>query len=161
MIKANRIIFLSNPQIFQLNDMIFGVANFDYYNEIKTQSNFKQGVIPIMDSILRQRNFYPLIPFKFNEKDSKNYTFIDYSQAEKLTFDVIPDIFIYPNKGLAYAKDSNKSVFVNPGCVCPAQEKNSLKGSFVKIYSYPPSKISGNDVMNRIKIEKVNIEEGI
>ncbi len=157
MIRDGRMKFISNPSVIQVNEIIIGVSNFEYFEEVKQQSNFeKKGINPILNSILKIRSFYPLIPFKSEDGTLKS-TIIDYTQLEKLQFlDVIPDIFIYPNKNLAYAKSHHKSLFIHPGCVCP---NLGNKGNFVRIYAYPNTKLTGLDVINRVKVEKIVIEQ--
>jgi len=164
MIKSNRIKFLKNPHIIQLNEVIIGISNFELFEEMKQQSSFsKYGVLPIIESILKQRSFYPLLPLKADEKEKKDYksTILDYSKLESLSFDVIPDIFIYPNKNLAYAKDYHKNLFIHPGCVCPSNlnSNSKVKGTYTRMFIFPNSKYTGLDVISRVKVEKISIEE--
>lgn len=158
MVNDGRIKFISNPSVIQINEIIIGISNFEYFEEIKQQSNFeKKGITPVLNSILKQRNFYPLIPFKSEEGIQKS-SIIEYTQLDKLQFlDVIPDLFIYTNKNLAYAKSHHKSLFIHPGCICPST--GSMKGTYVRFFAYPNTKFTGLDVINRIKVEKVVIEQ--
>lgn len=80
-----------------------------------------------------------------------------------MSFDIVPDLFIYPNKSmsLCFKSEKSKNIFLNPGVICPdkeSKETRNLKGSFTKIFIYPANN-SNSDLINRIKIEKVTIEE--
>lgn len=160
----NRLIFVSNPQFVKLNEVILGICNFDCFSDLKKCSNFENlGIAPILDSILTQRNFYPVIPFKIDEENRNKNTIVSLENIKYMNFDIVPDLFIYPNKSMAlcFKSEKSKNIFLNPGVVCPdkeSKESRHIKGSFTKIFIYPGNN-TNSDLINRIKIEKVTIEE--
>lgn len=163
--QEDRLHFLSNPATINLNEVIIGICNCEYFEEVKQQSSFKTNNInSVFNTILTQRSYYPLIPYKCDDKDDKNSTIIEQSQLDRLQLEVIPDIFIYPNKSITYAKDffpESKSVFVHPGSVCASADKpESFKGNYIRMFVYPNTK-TDLDIYKRLKIEKVIIEEGL
>ena len=67
------------------------------------------GIAPIIDSILIQRNFYPVLPFKVDEENKYKNTNVSLENLKYMSFDIVPDLFIYPNKSMSLCFKSEKS----------------------------------------------------
>jgi DNA polymerase alpha subunit B len=134
---------ISNPQIFQLNEIIIGNANFDVIKDmisqsISTSSTGKRPVELAVENILHQKSFYPLLPNSVNSEDiekiEKTIT-IDERKLNEISMGVIPDIFISPISTMQPSvKKISSTLFINPGYLI----KNGNPGTFARITSYPP-----------------------
>lgn len=134
---------IANPQVFQLNEIIFGNANFDVIKDmisqsIATSSSGKRPMELAVEMILQQKSFYPLLPNSVNSEDiekiEKTIT-IDERKLNEISMGVIPDIFISPISTMQpLVKKISSTLFINPGYLI----KNGNPGSFARITSYPP-----------------------
>jgi hypothetical protein len=136
--KKKRLKMISNPQIFQLNEIYFGVANFDVLKDMISNSVIKEKspMDSSLEMLLRQRSFYPVLSTTASEDDNKTIN-IDYKRLDKLYMKDIPDIIITPSSLQSYVKKIHSTYFVNPGTLY----KGNNTGSFAKISIFPPSVI--------------------
>src|SRR5690606_18724399 len=72
-VKKRRLKLIGNPQIFQLNETILGVANFDVVKDISSNSIFndKKPTDSALEMILSQRSFYPVLTNSITEDSEK------------------------------------------------------------------------------------------
>lgn len=94
--KGNsEIIFISNPQIFPLNEAYIGIANFDVIKDIIVNSIHSSEINTVdkaCEMILYQKNFYPVLPnttVPKYENNQERVATVDLSQYNYLNFDRI------------------------------------------------------------------------
>lgn len=132
---------IGNPQIFQLNEVIFGVANFDVTKEMISNSLKSSNKIPIdssLEMLLQQRSFYPLLASSVNSDDVdkiEKLINVDHRKCSLLKMHAVPDIIITSSAMNPFIKKMNSTVFINPGTFF----KNNNPGSIAKVISYPPN----------------------
>lgn len=167
--KNKRISFISNPQLIQVNEVIIGVTNYELIQEILNQSFKISNMLPnidlTLDSILKQRSLMPILSHKVkDEEDDKSTSTInvDYRKMKHFYFATIPDLILAPFKNVPLFKKSSNSIFVNPSSVIANTiNQGDILGSFVRIYVFAPDKNLGTSILNRLRIDRVNIEEKI
>ena len=161
MYKSKRLRFIGNPQLIQINEIILGISNYELIDEILSnslKSSKTSNVDLILDSILKQRSFMPILPLK-KEDDSTSIN-VDYRKMSNLFFSTVPDIFITPFKNIPLGKKSNNSLFVNPSSlITHSKTKGDILGSYLSMWIYPVNTLSGSNILNRIRVDKINIEE--
>ena len=154
------IIFVSNPQIFQFNDAIVGLANFDSIKDIVTNSIHAKEINTFekaCEMILYQKNFYPVLPNTLNqnyEKNQEKIISVNLANYKHLSFDENsqPDI-ILTNSGLkTCAKQICGTVFIN----CGSFTKGKNYEQIAKVTLYSPTK-NLTDICKRLKVEFIKI----
>ena len=164
--KGNQeIIFISNPQIFQLNEAYIGIANFDVIKDIIVNSIHSSEINTVdkaCEMILYQKNFYPILPnttVQKYENNQERVTTVDLSQYNYLNFDRIetnPDIILTNSAMKTFAKKIHGTVFVNCGSFC----KGNNYGEIAKITLHNPSKeTKETDINKRVKVEFIKINQ--
>ncbi|KAM0687184.1 DNA-directed DNA polymerase alpha subunit pol12, partial [Conglomerata obtusa] len=124
--NTDRLLFLSNPTLFYVDKILFGISLFDnllqlaaeeYVYEDKTKLFYKNDVCSEIifsnDKLYRlavhliyQASFLPVFPL--NEP-------IDYSQPENLDMDITPDFFITSSKLGNYSAEIDPVSFISLG----------------------------------------------
>ena len=132
---------IGNPQTFQLNEMIIGVANFDVVKDMISNSIRNSNKTPLdssLDMLLQQRSFYPVLPNLVNSEENdkmEKIITVDERKLQDLHFAFVPDVIITPASNInPYIKKVNSTLFINPGSLM----KGPNPGTFVKIVSCPP-----------------------
>lgn len=155
-----KMLFISNPKIVYINEMIFAVANYDIIKDI-TSNSIRGKKTPIeysMEYILTQRSLYPIlkntIPFEENDNLDK-VNVVDISQISKFYFNQLPDVILTTSVMNTMAKRFCNTLFVNPGMMY----KGFSLGSFAKITIYPPDSKRGTNIIDRIKVDMCKIKE--
>lgn len=140
-VKRGKLKLIGNPQIFQLNEIIVGVANYDVtkdmiFNSLK--STFKTPIDSSLEMMLQQRSLYPIVPYSINadenEKMEKVIT-VDYRKYQNFHMEYIPDIILTNSSMSPFVKKINNTLFINPGSL---YKGNSI-GTYSKITIFPPS----------------------
>jgi DNA polymerase alpha subunit B len=140
--KKKRLKLIGNPQIFQLNEVILGVANFDVINNVIANSLMSPEKKPTQSSLemlLAQRSFYPILANSVNtdevDKIEKNII-VDYRKLENLSMkEMMPDIIITPSAIPPFVRKINSTICINPGSIY----KGNILGTFAKLAIFPPS----------------------
>lgn len=154
------IIFISNPQIFQLNEVFIGIANFDTIKDTimnSLHSELLNTVDKACEMILYQKNFYPILPNTImqNYEDNQDRTItVDLSQYKYLNFDnydTPPDIILTNSLMKTFAKKIHGTVFIN----CGSFVKGKNYGEIAKITLHNAFKAT--DIYKRLKVEFINI----
>lgn len=122
--------FLSNPSMFKVNDITFGMVNIDVLKHLSTQEISRRGkdktnrLARLASHLISQRNFYPLFP-------PAKGSMVDYQHAGMLRMAVRPDVLITPGDLAYFARESadGKSVCVNPGRL----SKGSSGGTYAMV----------------------------
>ena len=164
--KGNsEIIFISNPQIFPLNEAYIGIANFDVIKDIIVNSIHSSEINTVdkaCEMILYQKNFYPVLPnttVPKYENNQERVATVDLSQYNYLNFDRIetnPDIILTNSAMKTFAKKIHGTVFVNCGSFC----KGNNYGEIAKITLHNPSKeTKETDINKRVKVEFIKINQ--
>ena len=159
-----QIIFISNPQIFQFNESLVGIANFDtikdtIFNSIhaKEINTFDKAC----EMILYQKNFYPILPNTLSpnyERNQEKTISVNLSNYKYLSFDENsqPDIII-TNSGLRpCAKKIRGTVFINCGGFMRGKNYDQI----AKITLHRPTQAL-TDVNKRVKVEFIKINANI
>ena len=160
-LNNNKIKFISNPQIFQINEIIFSISNFDFIQNINNNCIRSSNKIPIdnaCETILNQRNFYPVLNNTINEENENNLDkniFFEFSQFKYLMYDIQPDILITNSGLISFAKKIYNTMFINPGNLF----KGKNLGSFLRITTFPPTKTL--DILKRVKIDIIKVKQEI
>jgi len=158
--KKRRMSLIGNPQIIKINEVIFGVTNYEMIDEILSnsiKSTRQSNIDQVLDSILKQTSFLPVLPIK-KENDQSNIL-LEYREYSNLLIDTIPDVYITPFKNIPLAKKSNSSLFINPISAITKSKHGETLGSYINMYVYPNNKLVGTSIMNRIRVDRVIIEE--
>ena len=154
------IIFVSNPQIFQLNDAFIGLANFDTIKDTVFNSIHSKDITTFdkaCEMILYQKNFYPLLPNTLNqnyERNQEKTVSVNLANYKHLSFDSNsqPDI-ILTNSGLkTCAKKIHGTVFINCGSFIKGKNYDQI--AKVTLFS-PTEKLT--DICKRLKVEFIKI----
>ena len=154
------ILFISNPQIFQLNEVFIGIANFDTIKDTIMNSFHSKELDTIekaCEMILYQKNFYPILPntlLQNYENNQERIITIDLSQYKYLNFDNFetpPDIILTNSLMKTFAKKIHGTVFIN----CGSFVKGKNYGEMAKITLHNAFK--GTDINKRLKVEFINI----
>ena len=164
--KGNpEIIFISNPQIFPLNEAYIGVANFDVIKDIIVNSVHSSDINTVdkaCEMILYQKNFYPILPnttVQKYENNQERVTTVDLSQYNYLNFDKIetnPDIILTNSAMKPFAKKIHGTVFIS----CGSFFKGNNYGEIAKITLHIPSKeTKETDINKRVKVEFIKINQ--
>ena len=164
--KGNpEIIFISNPQIFPLNEAYIGVANFDVIKDIIVNSVHSSDINTVdkaCEMILYQKNFYPILPnttVQKYENNQERVIIFDLSQYNYLNFDKIetnPDIILTNSAMKPFAKKIHGTVFIS----CGSFFKGNNYGEIAKITLHIPSKeTKETDINKRVKVEFIKINQ--
>ena len=164
--KGNpEIIFISNPQIFPLNEAYIGIANFDVIKDIIVNSIHSSEINTVdkaCEMILYQKNFYPILPnttVQKYENNQERVTTVDLSQYNYLNFDKIetnPDIILTNSAMKPFAKKIHGTVFIS----CGSFFKGNNYGEIAKITLHIPSKeTKETDINKRVKVEFIKINQ--
>ena len=157
----NQIKFISNPQIFQINEIIFSISNFDFIQNINNNCIRSSNKIPIdsaCEMILNQRNFYPVLNNTISEENENNLDkniFYEFSQYNHLMYDIQPDILITNSNLINFSKKIYNTMFINPGSLF----KGKAIGSFLRITTFPPTKTL--EILKRVKIDVIKVKKEI
>ena len=156
------ITFISNPQIFQLNEAYIGVVNFDVIKDIIFNSVHSPEINTVdkaCEMILYQKNFYPVLPNTLpvnNENNQERVVTVDLSQYKFLNFDdseAPPDIILTNTMFRNFAKKIHGTVFVN----CGSFMKGKNYGEIAKITLHKASRET--DINKRVKVEFIKINQ--
>lgn len=163
--KNNKIIFVSNPQIFPFNETFVGIANFDsikdtVFNSIhaKNINTFEKAC----ELILYQKNLYPILPNTLvpqYEKNQERTISMNLANYGSLSFDQNsqPDIIFINSMMKSCAIKIHGTVFINVGSF----NKGKKYEHIAKITLHKPTKIDGKnditDVHKRLKVEFIKI----
>ena len=154
--------FISNPQIFQLNEAYIGIANFDTIKDIinnSVHSSLINTVDKACEMILYQNSFYPILPNTLQqnyENNTEKVITVDLSQYNYLHFENYPPDIILTNSAMKnFAKKIGGSVFINCGSFC----KGKNYGEMAKITLHNASKTK--DINKRLKVEFIKINPNI
>ena len=154
--------FISNPQIFQLNEAFIGIANFDVIKDIIFNSVHSPEINTVekaCEMILYQKNFYPILPNTISqnyENNQEKVITVDLSQYKYLNFDsneAPPDIILTNSVFKNFVKKSHGTVFIN----CGSFIKGKNFGEIAKITLHNPSKET--DINKRVKVEFIKINQ--
>ena len=157
----NQIKFISNPQIFQINEIIFSISNFDFIQNINNNCIRSSNKIPIdnaCEMILYQRNFYPVLNNTISEENENNLDkniYYEFSQYNHLMYDIQPDILITNSNLVNFSKKIYNTMFINPGSLF----KGKAIGSFLRITTFPPTRTL--EILKRIKIDVIKVKKEI
>ncbi len=158
------IYFISNPQIFPLNEAFIGVANFDAIRDIITNSVHSPEINTVekaCEMILYQKNFYPVLPNTLQqsyETNQEKTIAVDLSQYKYLHFgnlETPPDIILTNSVMKSFTKRIKGTVFVN----CGSFMRGKHLGEIAKITLHNVSK--DTDIYRRLKVEFIKINENI
>ena len=158
------IIFISNPQIFPLNEAYIGIANFDTIKDIifnSVHSPLINTVEKACEMILHQKNFYPILPNTIQqqyENNTERIITVDLSQYKYLYFgnyESPPDIILTNSIMKNFAKNIRGTVFVNCGSFC----KGKNYGEMAKITLHNAS--NSNEINKRLKVGFIKINPNI
>lgn len=158
--KQKKLYLLGNPKIFQLNEMIFGIANYDFIKDMSANCLRSRSKVPIdsaLEMILYQHSLYPVLPNTIVNDDADKFDRIitsDISKVDKFSFDTLPDIVITTSAMNPFVKKINATIFINSGPMF----KGRNPGSIAKITTFPPSQYVGTDITKRVKVELCKIE---
>ena len=168
--KDQKIIFLSNPQIFPFNEAYIGIANFDsvkdtVFNSIhaKNINTFEKAC----EMMLYQKNLYPILPntlmanYEKNQERTismnlANYNFLNFDDNQ-------PDIIFINSAMKSCAIKVHGTVFINCGSFCKGKKYEQI----AKLTLHRPVRIdeknSVTDVYKRLKVEfiKINADNNI
>ena len=166
--KESKIIFISNPQIFTLNEAYIGVANFDAIKDIIFNSIHSPEINTVdkaCEMILYQKNFYPILPNTLpqtsdnNQINQERIVTVDLSQYKYMNFDKCespPDIILTNSVMKTFAKKIHGTVFVN----CGSFLKGKNYGESAKITLHSPSQ-EITDINKRLKVEFIKINANL
>ena len=160
-VNNNQIKFISNPQIFQINEIIFSISNFDFIQNINNNCIRSSNKIPIdnaCEMILYQRNFYPVLNNTISEENENNLDkniYYEFSQYNHLMYDIQPDILITNSNLVNFSKKIYNTLFINPGSLF----KGKAIGSFLRITTFPPTRTL--EILKRIKIDVIKVKKEI
>ena len=155
------IIFISNPQIFSMNEAYIGVANFDTIKDIIYNSIHSPEINTVekaCEMILYQKNFYPILPNTLPqnyENNQERIVTVDLSQYKYMNFNNFespPDIILTNSVMKPFAKRIYGTVFVN----CGSFIKGKNYGEIAKITLHAPSQ-GITDINKRLKVEFIKI----
>lgn len=140
--KDKNIIYVGNPQLLPINEMIFAIVNYDFIRDINNNivKDKRSPIDTSIDILLSQKNMYPLIPNYVNGDDvdkMDKVNIVELSQIDKMAFDIFPDVIITNSAMQPFVKKYNSTVVINGGSVFKG--KAETPGNVVKIMEYPPN----------------------
>ena len=156
------IYYISNPQIFPLNEAYIGIVNFDAIKDIILNSIHSPEINTVdkaCEMILYQKNFYPVLPNTLQpnyENNQERVITVDLSKYKYLNFDNYespPDIILVNSGMKSFAKKIHGTVFVN----CGSFMKGKNYGEIAKITLHNPFK--NTDIHQRVKVEFITINK--
>lgn len=146
---------IANPQTAFINNIIFGIANFDVTKEIISNSlkGNKAPIDAVTESIILQRSYFPILPSVVNNEEldyvEKSIKY-ECRKLKQLSFqNFIPDIIITPSLLQTFAKPTKTTLFINPGMIF----KGDSLGSYASINIYRPTNQNDLEIMKRVKVE--------
>lgn len=128
---------ICNPNIFNVNEMIIGMANFDFTKEMVSNHVKSPNKIPMeasLEMILNQKTFFPLLPSSLNSTEEEKCIILDYSKLNYLRINETPDIIITTSEMSTYFRKINSTLFVYLGNFY----KGNTLGNIVKIMNFSP-----------------------
>lgn len=142
LLKDENIIYVGNPQLLPINEMIFAIVNYDFIRDINNNivKDKRSPIDTSIDILLSQKNMYPLIPNYVNGDDvdkMDKVNIVELSQIDKMAFDIFPDVIITNSAMQPFVKKYNSTVVINGGSVFKG--KAETPGNVVKIMEYPPN----------------------
>ena len=141
-LKDENIIYVGNPQLLPINEMIFAIVNYDFIRDINNNivKDKRSPIDTSIDILLSQKNMYPLIPNYVNGDDvdkMDKVNIVELSQIDKMAFDIFPDVIITNSAMQPFVKKYNSTIVINGGSVFKG--KAETPGNVVKIMEYPPN----------------------
>jgi len=122
----NRILCVSNPCTFRVNEVVFGVTGTDvlfHMSAEETNAHLESGsrMTRIAQHLLQQRSYYPLFPAGGNTQLNLQY-------MEQWQMPCRPDILICPSKLTPFAAPllDGSTLVVNPGLLARAHTGGSF-----------------------------------
>jgi hypothetical protein len=142
LLKDENIIYVGNPQLLPINEMIFAIVNYDFIRDINNNivKDKRSPIDTSIDILLSQKNMYPLIPNYVNGDDvdkMDKVNIVELSQIDKMAFDIFPDVIITNSAMQPFVKKYNSTIVINGGSVFKG--KAETPGNVVKIMEYPPN----------------------
>lgn len=140
-IVKGRLQFSENPNLFQINEMIWGIANYDIIKDMTAncvKSKNKSIIDSALETVLHQKSLYPILQNTIHHEDAEKMEKIittDISQLYKFSFDTFPDLIITTSGMVPFIKKINSTIFINSGPMFKGKNPYSI----AKIVSYPPS----------------------
>ena len=158
--KQKKLYLLGNPQIFQMNEIIVGIANYDFIKDMSANCLRSRSKVPIdsaLEMILYQHSLYPVLQNTITNEDADKFDRIitsDISKVNKFSFDTLPDIVLTTSATNPFIKKINATIFINSGPMF----RGKNPGSIAKITTFPPSQYVGTEITKRVKVELLKIE---
>ncbi len=128
---------ICNPNTFHINEIIVGVANFDFSKEMINSSYKSQNKIPMdssLEMILSQRSYFPLLPIFVNSIDNERNITLEYTKLNNIRINETPDIIFTTSELRAFYKKINNTIFINLGNFY----KGKSLGNIVRMMSFSP-----------------------
>ena len=158
--RNTKINFISNPQIFNFNEAIINIANFDVLKDIISNSVYTtktQTLDKACDMILAQQNLYPVMTNTINtsyENSMEKITTIDLMKYDYLSFDENPDIILTNSALKNFAKRYKGTIFVN----CGSFVKGKNFGEVGKITIHSVKEVEDIEFYKRVKVEFIKVK---
>lgn len=132
--KNDRIIFVSNPSLFYINEFLFGVCNFDNLMQLAV-SEFAEcnesdrddectkllfdgdKICRLSHYLIYQRSFLPVFP---------NKQCVDYTCSDSFDIDTMPDVYITTSKLKEFDRNIERTMVINLGCQTKIENKHMV-----------------------------------
>ena len=141
-LNYDKIEFIPNPSIIQINELYFANINYDIIAEINQNSIRSNRISPIessLEMLFYQRSLFPVLPntiyINDSDKIDKVLTF-DITQEKYFKMEPIPDIIIINSGMTNFAKKICNNIVINSGSLI----KGKNFGDICKISIYNHSK---------------------
>ena len=154
-LNYDKIEFIPNPSIIQINELYFANINYDIIAEINQNSIRSNKMSPIessLEMLFNQRSLFPVLSntIYINDADKidKVITF-DITQEKFFKMDPMPDIIIINSGMTNFIKRIGNNIVINSGSLI----KGKNFGNICKISIYNPSRSA--QFLERTKIELI------
>lgn len=154
-LNYDKIEFIPNPSIIQINELYFANINYDIIAEINQNSIRSNRISPIessLEMLFYQRSLFPVLPntiyINDSDKIDKVLTF-DITQEKYFKMEPIPDIIIINSGMTNFAKKICNNIVINSGSLI----KGKNFGNICKISIYNPSRTP--QFLERTKVELI------
>eukprot|EP01035_Chromulina_nebulosa_P023539 gene23539-30520_t len=127
-----RIHLLSNPCMFRINEVLFGITSQDVLFSLssdETSINIGTNRLSrLAGHILQQQSFCPQFPMP-----SGSISQVDLRQSSHFQMSQSPDVLILPSKLTQMAKEVTGTLVINPGSLT----RGNTGGTFAELTIYP------------------------